>query len=298
MPALDPYAIYAQPQSYWASQRYPQMLSYRVAIRIVEAGKVRVEHYNSRYDATTGAVDVDPVSDFERDHPVRPTGFNMAILGYRVGKPLPQVDFLGVPVLAPTYSFGMAPFVPAPAPTPFNSDALVNQIRQEYNDPNPRVTPTPAPPAEPPVIAVVVAAHRNYTIALSGEEPIDGHTCYHLKLHAVRDPGKYRLRDLWVDEGDAATWRLRVGSNFLYGPGTNVPWVVNFTDIDGGHYIYNEIADVPMAVAGEIYTRAEVWFENVAPLQANAIPMPPQFGWRNVLSEPTPIPSPSATPDR
>jgi hypothetical protein len=289
-PVVDPYAIYAQAQSYWLAQRYPQMLAYRVAIRVVEGGHVRVEHYDARYDATMGTVDVDPISDYERNNPVRPSGINFGILGYRVGKPLPQVDFLGVPVLAPTYSFGMAPFVPAPEPTPFNSEALVGEIRKEFNDPNPRVTPSPTPPAEPPVIAVVVAAHRNYTIALAGEEPVAGHACYHLKLHAVHDPGKYRLRDLWIDEGTSAPWRLRVGSNFLSGPGTHVAWTVNFVDIDGAHYIYNEIADVPMAVAGEIYTDTSLWFENVGPLPDNALPMPPQFQWHNVLQEPLPVP--------
>ncbi|HEY3674812.1 MAG TPA: hypothetical protein VGK84_02355 [Candidatus Tumulicola sp.] len=294
--AIDPYAIYAQAQAYWLAQRYPQQLQYRVVVRILEAGKERVERYESRYDASSDAIDVNPVSDYERDNPVRPSGLNIGILGYRIGKPLPQVDFLGVPVLAPTYTFGMASFVPAPEPTPFNSEALVNEIRREYNDPNPRVTPTPTPPAEPPVIAVVVAAHRNYAITFAGAETIAGHPCYHLRLRAVRDPGKYRLRDLWIDQGTTATWRLAVGSNFLTGPGTKIPWTVDFVEINGVQYIDQETAAVPMSVAGEIYTQTVVGFENVRPLEDNAIPMPPQFQWHDVLQEPVAMPTPS--PDR
>ena len=294
--ALDPYAIYAQAQSYWLTQRYPQTLWYRVAIRVVEGGTVRVEHYRTHYDAKAGELDVDPVSDYERDHPVRPSGINIGILGYRVGKPLPQVDFLGVPLLAPTYTFGMAPFVPAPEPTPFNSQALVGEIRREFNDPDPRMTPSPTPSPGLSVIAVVVAAHRNYTMSLAGQDSVFGHPCYHLKLHAIHDPGKYRLLDLWVDQSTSATWRLRVGSNFESGPGTHVAWTVNYVAIDGAQYIYNEVAAVPMAVAGEIYTDTSVWFENISADSTDSIPLPPQFQWHDVLAEPTPIPV--ASPDK
>jgi hypothetical protein len=288
----DPYAIYARAQAYWVAQRYPQTLAYRVVVRIVEGGKERTERYETRYDATADAIDVDPVSDYERENPVRPSGMNFSLFGfYRIGKPLPQVDFLGVPRLAPTYSFGMAPFVPAPEPTPFNSAALVEQIRRDFNDPDPRATPTPTPPANPLVIAVVVAAHRNYAISLAGQETVDGHDCYHLKLRALHDPGKYRLRDLWIDERTYAAWRLRVAINFLAGPGTKIPWTVTFTDTGDAHYIDQENADVPMAVAGEIYTQTTVRFEDVRAGGDEASPMPLQLPLQNTLEEPTPVPA-------
>ena len=297
IPPIDPYAIYAQAQAYWFSQRYPQMLAYRVVVRIVEGGNERVERYETRFDATGDEISVDPVSDFEKQNPVRPPGgVNFSLFGfYRIGKPEPQVDFLGVPRLTPTYSFGMAPFVPAPEPTPFNSAALVAEIRKEYHDPDPRVTPTPTPSAEPPVIAVVVAAHRNYVIRYAGQETVNGHLCYHVTMRAVHDPGKYRLRDLWVDENDYAVWRLRVGINFMSGPGTKIPWIVDFTDIDGEHYIDREIAGAPMAVAGEIYTQASVEFENVGAAGDEASPMPLLLPLRNTLEEPTPMPAVSSS---
>jgi hypothetical protein len=297
IPVIDPYAIYAQAQAYWLSQRYPQLLAYRVVVRIVEGGKERVERYETRFDATGDDISVDPVSDFEKENPVRPPGgLNVSLFGfYRIGKPEPQVDFLGVPLLTPTYSFGMAPFVPAPEPTPFNSAALVAEIRKEYHDPDPRVTPTPTPSAEPPVIAVVVAAHRTYIMRYVGQETVNGHLCYHVSLRAVHDPGKYRLRDVWVDENDYAVWRLRVGINFTSGPGTQIPWTVDFTDIDGEHYIDREIAGAPMAVAGEIYTQTTVEFENVGAAGDEASPMPLQLPLRNTLEEPTPIPAASSS---
>jgi hypothetical protein len=114
-------------------------------------------------------------------------------------------------------------------------------------------------------------------------------------LRAVHDPGKYRLRDLWIDENDYAIWRLRVAINFVAGPGTKIPWTVDFIDIDGEHYIDREIAGAPMAVAGEIYTQTSVEFENISAAGDEASPMPLQLPLRNTLEEPTPIPAPSSS---
>jgi hypothetical protein len=143
--APDPYQIFGNARAYWHEQRYPMLLDYAIAVDVTEGGNERVEHYRSEYDAVQGVVSVDPMSDYQLAHPVVPKGIDLGILGFRLNKPLPAVDWLGVPHLAPTYSFGMAPFVPAPTPTPFNSAALVDEIRKEFHDPNPRATPRPSP---------------------------------------------------------------------------------------------------------------------------------------------------------
>ena len=261
----DPYQIFANARAYWMQQRYPQELRYQVAVDVVEAGKERVEHYSASYDAVANIVDIDPRSDYEREHPVKPSGINIGILGLPIGKPLPTDDFLGVPKLRPTYSFGMAPFVPAPSPTPFNSMALVDQIRKEFHDPNPRkVQPSPSASPGLPEIATVYAQNREYAITLLDNETIDGHACYHLALKPLRDPGKYRIREAWIDEASFAPWQLKDSTNFISGPATMVPWTIRFADIDGEHYIKKETADAPMSVRGEIYTQAAIRFEQVA----------------------------------
>ncbi len=281
----DPYQIFANARSYWMQQRYPQELQYQVAVDIIEGGNERVEHYNASYDAVNNVVDVDPTSDYEREHPVRPTGINFGIL-VPMNKPLPDDDFLGVPKLRPNYSFGMAPFVPAPSPTPFNSMALVEQIRKEFHDPNPRkVKPSPSPLPSLPEIATVYAQNREYTITLLGNESIDGHACYHLGLKPVHDPGKYRIREAWIDQSTFAPWQLKDSTNFVGGAATMVPWTIRFTDIDGAHYISEEKADAPIAAQGEIYTQAAVRFESVV-----AASKPPHIelpgGSRETLDEP------------
>lgn len=260
---MTPYAIYESAQAYWLTQRYPSALAYSVAVSVVEGGKPKVERYASSYDGTTNVVYVDPVSDYEIEHPVKPTGVNIGLFFWQSNKPLPPVDFIGVPRLRPNYTFGMAPFVPAPTPTPFNSAALVDEIRAEHHDPNPRVTPTPMLPPEPRVIDTVFASNRAYAITLVGNEPVDGHDCYHLALKPLRNPGKYRIREAWIDEQNYATWKLVLASNFVWGPATHVGWTIYYGDGDGAHYITREVASAPISHAGEIFSDVVLSFEKL-----------------------------------
>ena len=271
--APDPYQIFGNARAYWQQQRYPQLLSYNVAVDVVEGGNERVERYTSEYNAVTNVVKVDPISDYERAHPVHPKGINLNIMGaIALNKPMPHVDFLGVPSLAPTYSFGMAPFVPAPTPTPFNSAALVNEIRAEFHDPNPRATPSAtATPNGLEEIATVYAHNRDYTITLIGNDTIDGHACYHLSLTPTRDPGHFRIRQAWIDEQTFATWQLQDALNFASGPGTNVSWTIHFTQINGAQYVREEDSLAPMKAGAEIYTNASVRFENLVAANGSAL---------------------------
>lgn len=284
---LDPYQIFANARQYWMQQRYPTELQYQIAVDITEGGKERVEHYDATYDAVSNVVAVDPESDYERDHPVRPTGINIGIFGVLgLNKPLPTDDFLGVPKLRPTYSFGMAPFVPAPSPTPFNSMELVNEIRKEFHDPSPRKQqPSPSPTSSLPEIATVFAQNREYTITMLGTDSVAGHACYHLGLKPVKDPGRYRIREAWIDESTFAPWQLKDASNFESGSATSVPWTIRFADISGAHYISDEQADAPISTQGEIYTQTDVRFESVA-ASSKAPRMELPGGERETLEEP------------
>jgi hypothetical protein len=263
--APDPYDIFARSRAYWLRQQFPMHLEYDVAVDVLEGGTNKVEHYASAYDAVDDVVTVDPVSDYQRAHPPKVSGINLGILGFALNKPLPPADFLGVPHLAPNYSFGMAPFVPAPTPTPFNSAALVDEIREEFHDPNPRVSASPTPSINDPLheIATVVAHNRDYTIALLGTDTIDGHACWHLGLTPTHDPGKFRIRQAWIDETTYAPWQLQDALNFVNGPGTNVGWTIHFTDVAGAHFISEEDALAPMSSHGLIFTKAAVRFENI-----------------------------------
>ena len=78
--------------------------------------------------------------------------------------------------------------------------------------PQPGSALAPAPPnfTQDPLqtIATVTAVDRAYDIRLAGDETIDGRLCYHLVMHPLRDPERYRLRDLWVEHGSYQVVRL------------------------------------------------------------------------------------------
>ncbi|HTU71430.1 MAG TPA: hypothetical protein VMF11_14085 [Candidatus Baltobacteraceae bacterium] len=287
--APDPYAIFADARAYWLQQVYPQRLEYDVAIDVTQGGREKVERYLADYDAVRDVIAVDPISDYQLAHPTIPKGVDLSILGLRLNKPLPPIDFLGVPRLAPTYSFGMAPFVPAPTPTPFNSAALVAQIRQEFHDPNPRerASASPSPGSSLQEIATVVARNRDYTIALLGTDTIDGHPCYHLGLTPTRDPGRFRIRQAWIDEHTFAPWQLQDALNFVSGPGTNVAWMIHFAEIGGAHYVSEEDAQAPMATGGEIYTKTAIRFENIHAVADSSLPQALVDSVGTALEEPS-----------
>ncbi len=232
----------------------------------MEGEKPRTERYDSAYNAVTNEIVVDPVSDFERANPPSGRGVNISILFLPVGKPQAPVDFLGVPVLSPTYSFGIAKFIPATMPHKLTDAELVAQIRKEFHDPNPRATPLATPaPSKLPEIADVTVYKRDYVIKLAGEENVNGHQCFHLAMQPAnaREGGKFRLRDVWVDERTYATERINESINFVNGPGTSVPWSIDYADSNGMHYIREERADAPMSYRGMTYTQASIDFENV-----------------------------------
>jgi len=261
----DPYQIFAQARTHWEEQQYPPYLTYDVAVEVEEGGKSRVERYQSAYNAVTGEVWVDSLSDYEIDHPVKPSGFQFSILGLaKIGKPLPPVDFIGVPLLAPTYSFGIAKFVPMKPPHALSDAEIIAQIRKEFHDPDPR-KPSPSPSPSPGLeeIATVYAFKRDYAISFLGTDAVNGRSCYHLGLKPLHDQSRYRLRELWIDQSNFETVKLKEALNFVDGPGTSVPWTVTFADIDGAQYVAQESADVPMSYDGLIYTQTHVTFENI-----------------------------------
>jgi hypothetical protein len=268
----DPYAIFGGAEAFWYAQSYPTYLNYDVAVSVTQNGQQRIERYKSAYDATNGRIAVDGVSDYEREHPVRPTGVNVCIIVYCVTKPLPPIDFIGVPILTPTYTFGMAPFIPAQPPSSAEqARRLVEEIRREFHDPYPAGRkPFEAQSGSTlPTIAHEVAAGNIYAITLAGIESVGGHDCYHLVLRPRLDPGKYRLRDLWVDTKTGATWRLNLALNFVDGPGTTVPWTVDFDSVGGVQYISEERAAGTVRNLGQTYSQVIVSFENV---QSGSLP--------------------------
>lgn len=276
------YKIFVDARAYWDKQVYPHRMNYSVRIDVRDKGDRRIENYRSAYDARNGNIWVDTVSDYERAHPAQGRGATICFMTIssmavaspggvqpmlpRCGptlSPAPNQDFIGVPVLAPNYSFSLGDSGAGNVATALDSARIVREIRREFHDPLRRPLPLQTGGSKMPVIADVVAYARRYIITLVGEETIGTHRCYHLALRPIHVNGSYRLRDLWIDTKTFATIRARIALNFVTGPGTRIPWTIDFADIHGAQYITSERADAPYRYAGRVYDRVTIRFVNL-----------------------------------
>jgi hypothetical protein len=272
--AVDPYRVFAQARQVWISQHYPPYLTYRIAVTVVERGVQKASHYSATYDALHDRIYVDPVSDEERDNPHVPTGTNMTLEPKRnwmtlfkkhVGQAEEAVDFLGVPMLAPNYSFGIAPYVAPSVASQADQAALVAEIRRQFNDPIASGrTQELDKISSLREIGRVVSTNRDYTISFDGIEPLEGCTAYHLSLRPTHAPDRLRLRELWVDTQTFATCRLLSSGNFT---NSGAPWLITFANVGDTQYIASESVATPIKVGLHTYDQATVSFEAITAQQ-------------------------------
>lgn len=259
--AVDPYTVFERARDAWAAQRYPAVVSYVVDVQADQNGKIEHRHYHEYWSAANNAVLVKPpISDEQLAHPYKPSaGVNFE--GWNIGGPRIGTgarDFIGVPQLAPNYGFGLYSYVP-PAQIP--PAQLVEQIRREYHDPAPKKIDALERGTGLKTIALVTSSARAYHISLVGIEPDENGPAYHLALRPLRDPLKYRLRDLWIDRNTFVTDRARVGGNFTDGACEHTPWMVRFQQIGGATYIAREDAEKPISgYHGAMYSQYSVSF--------------------------------------
>lgn len=289
----DPYAIFSDARQFFLAQHYPAYIDYDVAVSVVESGKERTEHYASAYNATNGEIWVDPLSDYEIAHPASGRGVGFCFEGCPPGpQPDPGEDFLGVPLLSPTFAFTIAPFIAMPPPGAPTDAQIVSDVRKAFHDPNPRrVRPpsaSPSPESEGGLreIAAVSARKREYAITLAGVGLLDGRSCYHLVLVPLHRDGRYRLRELWIDEATFATIRAKIALNFVDGPGTTVPWRIDFAAVGDSWYVARESADSSVRYASKKYSSVNISFERIRPRETEVTSRQLPFSAFLVLREP------------
>lgn len=291
LPAVnDPYAIFAQARKRLQAARYPRQVSYQIAVSVTKDGITSVAHYRSYYDSSTGAVSVIGVSDEEQAHPYTPRGVNTYLNLFGSGKGIPlsepqrTFDYMGVPFLAPNYSFGVERYVPRDSES--DDAALVRKIRFEFHDRLKPLATVPAPSSSLKNIATVEALSRDYVMQLAGMEDIRGHHDYHIKLHPLQNPGRYRLRAVWIDSASFFLDRVITQGNFVSGGATTIPWTTDFANVGGQPYIESEHTAEAFSQYRRDYDSATVSFLNIVPT-----PIPPYARLSSVLvDEETGIP--------
>ncbi len=221
---------------------YPAGLTYEVVVRLTDGRTTAVNHYRSHAATRHNIIAVDAQSREEAAHPHHvPPGFNLPLpfLSGAVGGREVPPDIFGVPLLAPTYSFGLGN---AHHRTRRQEYDLVGRIRAKFHDM--RAANRPAPATTPlRTIAVVTGKRREYRATLLRNAAIiDGHADSVLLLTPLRDPHRYRLREIWIDRRTDTPDRLITAGNFTTGPGPGARWRITFTQIDGAPYLADESA--------------------------------------------------------
>lgn len=259
----NPYAIFANARSYWESATYPPEIAYTIIVKVAHKGVASAAHYHLYYDSWTNKVSVDAVSDEELAHPYTPHGINTFInlFGATIPTSAPQntFDYLGVPVLAPNYGFGVGTYTPRT--TPLSGMDLVNEIRREFHDPAPH---RPAPDTGLKTIAAIEVVRRAYIITLAGLVQSGDHDDYDLVLTPVRDPAKYRLREAWINETTFATDKVVTQGNFTDPAFSGFRWTVVFQQIGSAPYIASETAGSGFVLDRRPYDSAQINFINIA----------------------------------
>lgn len=289
----NPYQLYGHARSVWLTQHYPDYVAYTIAVAVDERGVPKTAHYHAIYDATHDRIYMNGVSEEERAAPYVPTGTNltlepkrnwMTLFKRHVGHPEDAVDYLGVPMLAPNYSFGIAAFVPAVATTQDDRAALVQEIRRQFNDPmSTQKAQQLSNAGGLKEIGRVTTTNRDYAIAYDGIESVGGAQAYHLSLRPLHDAGRLRLRELWIDAQTFATVKVVTQGNFV---NSSVPWAITFATVEGAQYIASEEALAPVGSGRHLYERVTISFEGVGPAQPGRYLWSPPTSTKNVLTEP------------
>lgn len=248
------YDLFARARTAITSARYPDSIDYTIAISGLDGESPKTNHYRATSRPAEGIIDVAVISAEEEAHPVTVHGFNFAltadICGGRcetgtahisepVGPAASSADLVGVPILDPTYAFGLK--------YPNYGAAHPGDVTSKL-----------------PTIAIVSTRTRDYDVTLIDEPFLDGTQTYHLQLRPLRRPHDNRLRELWVGQTDFLPRRAVIAGNFTIAPLVDVPWTIDFSVKSGCAYIADEKALATLYLAHRRVVRdAVIAFEDV-----------------------------------
>jgi len=222
----------------FGARAFPSTMRYSIRISGLKDGKWAGRTYDAHEEWPEASVFVDSISEEEAANPVRPSsGFNFFGIGVTPDKGLELPGILGDPKLAITYAFGLA-LSPGPKAASDPTDTLKT-------------------------VGTVRATSRYYDVRLAGEERIDGYPCFHLTLAPLGNPGRYRLRDLWVDESNYQTRRLVTDGNFTAKETGSGKWTVSYKQLGDAWYLSDELSQGSVADGAGTFDHVDVQFFNV-----------------------------------
>ena len=246
----------------WTLDAYPEAVQFVVHVNVQNHGKNLLIHYRGEEEVRRGNIHVDRFSAEEMARPYVPHGINvyltlgvstggatitgagrqaLTLLSKKLSPNEPTDDLLGTPHLSSAYSFGLLESATIAVPTVASQSNLKT-------------------------IGKVSAIRRVYEIRCEPTTVDDG-DAIHLSLRPTSDPGRYRLRELWIDPLNFTTRKIRTAGNFRDGPPLHSDWLTTFTTIGGAMFVDKEIALSPLDYGrGKRYENVTISFDRVEPL--------------------------------
>jgi hypothetical protein len=206
------------------SLRYPPFISFVVNVRATIGSKPFAESFQSIVRTRDDIVATHTIPFASTNKPENPYGTDIMIFGLRFhpGHSQNHEEPFGVPQISPLYSFGLRP----------PGEIL------------PSLFPTPEPEAtDIRTLGRIETFAQDYEVTLAGIEPYAARYAYHLALRPVHDPGRYRLRDIWIDTKAFVPRKLRSAGIFPQGLASSLTWDVSYTIVNGYWLMDRESTD-------------------------------------------------------
>jgi hypothetical protein len=255
--APEPDQIFRSARKAWSFIAYPRYATYTVVVKFRNGDKNVQRHYDAIADLRRDIVFARTFSHEEIANPSIPHGltFRVGSLNGQGGAQVGGGDFnpdrIGPLALSVNYSFGIS-LLP-------QKTAVVSSGKEIQFPPN------------RPVIGTTGTETHDYTVHLL--DTPDGGKTYHLGLEPTHDPGRLRLRQMWVNAATFVTRSILISGNFNKGPYDSVPWLIEFTRIGGADYITKETAEAPLDFDDTSLPNVTIAFEDLKLLAAL-----PQYG--------------------
>ena len=253
----DPDAIFRAARKAWGFPNYSRYATYTIVAKFRNGPTNVQRHYDTIEDTRRSIVFAHTFSREEIANPSIPHGFDVRVgsVNYQGGAKTNEEhndDRIGPLALAVGYDFGISLL-------PQKTTVVSSGKDIEF-------------PPNLPIIGTSSTATRDYTVRLI--EMLDAGKTYHLGLKPEKDPGRLRLREMWISAGTFVTQRILIDGNFTDDPYTKVPWLIEFTQNGGAPYISREIAQAPLDFDDNVsLPNVVISFEDL-----KLLPALPQYG--------------------
>jgi hypothetical protein len=244
-----PDTIFANARAAWTAGSYPRYADYVAVVRFHNHAKLVRRTWETTEDIRTGYLYSKAFSREELASPTTPHGINVSIPFLGNLNKEHHDDPIGQVAFAIDQDYGIAP-------------------GQRHYTATSDVTVLDAQSSALAHIGRTGTIAREYDVRLIDSDD----DAYHLGLTPVRDPGRHRLRELWVERRTWLPQAAIVTGISSRAPLSRVPWRVEFRRQDDASYIARESALAPIDFFGDtVLPDVTISFEEV------------KLGWRRPL---------------